>query len=178
MLDPQPILASARRLQTIMSASLMLLTGATLALAILGISDPDRAGQALARLANFPVGEMAGWQNWGLMMVILVHLLVWGVLLTLARGLFGQLALGNPAGASGIARKLAYWLWFMLVWGVISQVIVSAVATWGFPAGQRMISIALGTPQLSVAFSALIASFMARAFALGADLWQDHQEVV
>ena len=73
---------------------------------------------------------------------------------------------------------VAYLLWGMLLWGIVSQGLASVVATWGYPEGERSLSIAFGTPQISIAFSALVASFMAHAFALGAELWRDHQEVI
>ena len=161
-----------------MTGGILVLAAITLAFTGIGLTAPASLGQGLAQLGGFADASLRPWQNIALISIVTVHLILWISLLVTARRLFGLLAAGKPADAGDIATFLAKLLWGLLLWGLISQVLVSLIATWGFPQGERSVSIAFGTPQISVAFSALIASFMARAFALGAELWQDHREVI
>lgn len=178
MIDPGKALGAARRVQILMTAGIALLA----ALAGLGIvvsaMNPLEIGDGLAKHAGFGAVALSSWQAWTLIAIVGVHLIFWIALLALARRLFKQLADGAPAEAAHGARVVAYLLWGMLLWGIVSQGLASVVATWGYPEGERSLSIAFGTPQISIAFSALVASFMAHAFALGAELWRDHQEVI
>ncbi|MEQ9258344.1 MAG: hypothetical protein RIG84_04530 [Roseovarius sp.] len=178
MIDPAKTLLAARRLELVMTVGLVLLSALALVGAGLSLTAPDRIGESLALQGGYGGAPLAPWQNWALIGVMAVHLALWVALFALARQLFGRLAQGLPAEAASSARHVAALLWVMLFWGIASQALASVAATWGYPEGERAVSIALGTPQVSVAFSALVASFMARAFALGADLWQDHQEVI
>lgn len=178
MINPAKTLVAARRLEVVMTAGIGVLIAVALFGLAVGFDAPLEIGQTLARQAGYGAVPLVLWQAWALMAVVAVHLGVWIALLVIARGLFKELAQGNPQTAVRSARMVAYLLWVMLFWGVISQPIASVAATWGYPDGERALSIAFGTPQISVAFAALIASFMAHAFALGAELWQDHQEVV
>ena len=146
--------------------------------AVASVVSPLELAESIAHKGGYVLVPLVLWQAWALIAVLAAHLILWLALLIVARRLFKQLRHGNPTAAARSARTVAYLLWAMLLWGVLSQGIASVAVTWGYPEGARVLSIAFGTQQVSVAFSALIASFMAQAFALGAELWQDHQEVI
>ena len=178
MIDAGQTLAAARRLEVVMAAGIVLIAAVALAGLAAAMVSPVGIAEGIARQGGYGAAPLSPWQAWALIGVVAVHLAVWIALLEVARGLFRHLAHGDPDSAAGSARTLARILWAMLLWGLVSQAIASVAATWGYPPGERAVSIAFGTPQISVAFAALIASFMAHAFALGAELWRDHREVI
>ena len=176
--DPTILVGPARRIQTLMTSGLVLLLALTTALTLGAIAMPASLGETLAHLSGFPVGPLQTWQNGVLTGVAAIYLAIWIMLLGIARRVFGHLANGKPEAAARAAQVLSYWLWTLLAWGLISRTLVSLVVTWSFPEGERALVVAIGMTEASLAFSALIAGFMARAFALGAELWRDHQKVV
>lgn len=178
MIDPNTVIVPARRIQTVTACGVVLLFAITVALAFGAVTMPASMGETLARLSGFSTGPMQAWQNSALLGVAAIHLVVWIALLGTLGRVFGYLADGKPETAGRAALTLSYLLWAMLAWGLISQMLVSTVATWGFPEGERAVHLGVGAQQISIALSALIAGFMARAFALGAELWRDHREVV
>ncbi|MEL7213497.1 MAG: hypothetical protein AAGK92_12600 [Pseudomonadota bacterium] len=178
MVDASNLTHSAQRMGRIMTGGVALLWGAALALAIGALVMPTDLGGILAAISGFQVDTFMAWQIAALVGIAATHLGVWIVLLMMARRMFENIANGAPDPAGRIALRLSYWLWAMLGWGLISQLLVSLVATWGFPEGERAISLGIGTSHLLMALAALLASFMARAFALGAELWRDTQEVI
>ena len=178
MINAAPVLNSARRMRHVMTVGLAVIGAGAAALGLFALVDPAGMTTELARLAGAADAPVMRWQGWALCAIVTVHLAVWALLLWMARGLFDHLAAGDPAAAGQSARRISHLLWAMLLWGVISQMLVSGVVPWGNPVGSRSISIALGPTQGYVVLSALIASFLARAFALGAELWQDHREVI
>ena len=161
-----------------MTVGIVILIGFAAICAVASVVSPTELAESIAYKAGYETAPLLLWQSVALIAIMAAHMMLWLALLFVARRLFGQLRRGNPAAAARSARWVAYLLWVMLVWGLASQSLASVTATWGYPEGSRVLSIAFGTPQISVAFSALIASFMAQAFALGAELWQDHQEVI
>jgi hypothetical protein len=178
MVDAARTLTAARRLELVMTVGIVLLALVGLAGVVASAVSPVDLARAVIRQGGYGDGPLVLWQAWTLIGVLAIHLGVWIALLVVARGLFRHIARENPEAAVQSARLVALLLWGMLAWGVVSQMIASVAATWGYPEGERMLSIAFGTPQISVAFAALIASFLAHAFALGAELWQDHREVI
>ncbi|XWN31484.1 MAG: hypothetical protein ROR55_29205 [Devosia sp.] len=178
MIDPNILTVPARRIQTVLTGGIVLLFAITVALAFGVVTRPESLGESLADMSGFSTGPMQAWQNSALAGVAAIHLAVWIMVLGTARRVFGALAKGEPETAGLAARTLSYWLWAMLAWGLVSQMLVAPIATWGFPEGEHIVGVGVGTSQISLALSALIAGFMARAFALGAQLWRDHQEVV
>lgn len=178
MIDAGRTLAAARRLEIVMTGAIVVLVGfAGIALVASAVS-PIELAESIADRGGYSAAPLALWQSWALIAIMAAHLALWLALLVVARRLFRQLRNGDPGAAVRSAQTVSYLLWAMLVWGIAAQAIASVAATWGYPEGSRVLSIAFGTPQVSVAFSALIASFMAQAFALGAELWQDHQAVI
>lgn len=178
MVDPARTLVAAHKLEVMMSVGIVVLLSLACAGLVGGFISPREMASSIALHGGFDATTLALWQSYALIGIIAVHMALWIALLWAARKLFGQLRRGKPDAAVGHARAVAYLLWAMLFWGLVSQPVVSVVSSWGYPEGTRILSISLGTPQISVAFAAMIASFMAQAFALGAELWQDHQEVI
>jgi hypothetical protein len=178
MVDTERTLAAARRLEVAMTAGIGLLAAFGLVGIAISVAAPSAVAEALVRQGSYEENTLSAGQAWVVIGVVAIHVGFWIALLDLAGGVFRQLSRGNPKAAARRARVLALLLWGMLAWGLVSQMITSAAATWGFPVGERTISIAFGTTQISVAFAALIASFLAHGFALGAELWQDHWEVI
>lgn len=178
MIDPEKALVAAGRLRTVTSAGLILL----MVLACLGAlrvaMSPLETGAFLASQAGFGQVALQSWQAWSLITIVAVHVALWIMLLGYARRLFSRMIDGQPAAAAECSRALSYILWGMLLWGIASQPLASIAATWGFPEGERVLSIGLGVPQITMFFAALLAGFMAHALALGAELWQDHREVI
>lgn len=178
MIDPHSLTAPARRLQHVMSAGLAAILLVACALGLGLLVAPHRIGETLATMTGFESGPLAVWQHAALIAALCVHLAVWFALIGAARAVFRALADGRPEAAAEASRALACRLWLLLGWGLASQTIVSVVATWGYPVGQRVLQLSLGSPQVSLVLAALIASVMARSFALGAELWRDHQAMV
>jgi hypothetical protein len=179
MVDAERTLAAARRLEVAMTAGLGLLAAFGLLGVAISVAAPISGGRGCWCVkGSYGENTLSAGQAWVVIGVVAIHVGFWIALLDLAGGVFRQLSRGNPKAAARRARVLALLLWGMLAWGLVSQMITSAAATWGFPVGERTISIAFGTTQISVAFAALIASFLAHGFALGAELWQDHWEVI
>lgn len=178
MIDARGALVAASKIEVAMTVGIVILVGFACVGGVASVVFPTELAESFASRAGFVTAPLALWQSWALIAILWAHLLLWLTLLFVARRLFGQLRQGNPAAAVHSARWVAYLLWGMLFWSLASQALVSVAATWGYPEGSRILSIGFGTPQISVAFSALIASFMAQGFTLGAELWQDHREVV
>lgn len=178
MIDTRNFTASARRIQTAMTICLALFASLALALLFGGLWRPDDVGGFISDLAGYPSESRAGWQNTGLIAVLALSLALWVRLIQTARRVFAFLADGMPDAAARAAQSLALWLWIMLAWGLLSQILTSLLATWGFADGERAIALGLGIPQISTLLAALVTGFMARTFAFGAELWRDHQEVV
>jgi len=95
-----------------------------------------------------------------------------------ARAMFKALSASQPASAAHNARIVAAWLWALFLWSVAAGALGSLISTWHYPAGERALAIQFGSAQITTIVAALMASFLARAFALGAELWQDHREII
>ncbi|MGR3467068.1 MAG: hypothetical protein ACU0CI_04255 [Shimia sp.] len=178
MIDAAPTLSSAQRLAQVMTALLLLPVAGALATLFLSVTAPVDLGIWLAAAAGFPTAPLGGWQAAGLIALLLSHLALWFALLLTAREMFAQIGAGDIDAAGSFARRLALLLWVLLAWGILSHAAGSVLATIALPEGERLLQVSLGTAQISVALAALIASFLAHAFSLGAALWRDHREVI
>ena len=178
-IDPVTVTAPARRIAYVMTCAAIALAVAALALVACVVAAPGATGAWLAAAAGYPATAGPGlWQTVVLSALVLIYVAIWGRVFITARLVFQNLSRGLPAQAGDAARSLSRWLWLVLAWGILSQTLGSVAATWHFAEGERTLAISLGMTQVSIALAALIAGFMAHAFALGAELWRDHQEVV
>lgn len=178
MIDMKSTLSSARQLEMVMTGGAVILLLVLLGFVLASVADALAVGARLVTLGGYDATGLQLWQSWAIIAIVCTHLSLWGAVFWTGRTLFGRLAHGAPTAASKAAMHVAWLLWGILIWGLISQALLSVSATWHYPDGMRSLSISLGTSQLSTALAALIASFMARAFSLGAELWQDHVEIV
>ena len=177
-LETRPLLRSARALHIFLCALTLLATGATLGFAAWVLLDLPRAGMVLAETVGFAEGGTRAWQGVALGALALVYLGLLTVLIYRGQQIFKSLLREDVLGASTAARQAARLLWILLVWGVAARMAGSVVATWHYPVGERSLSLSLGSTEVSTLFAALLASFIAHAFGLGAALWDDHKEVI
>lgn len=178
MIDPSQTFAAARRLRRVMTATLLLTLGVAGAAALSGASDQGEIVRAVTGRAGWEGPPLPEGQAAVLAGIGLVHLGLWIALLLVARAVFARFAEGDMTAAAARARVLARLLWALFAWGIVAGALASVALSWHFPPGQRELSVGLGSTQVSLALAALVAGFVARAFALGADLWQDHRAVI
>ncbi|MEM7710706.1 MAG: hypothetical protein AAF264_08155 [Pseudomonadota bacterium] len=178
MIDPTPVRSSARSLALILLGVQILMVGAGLLVAVLAANVPDALGGFLLGALNHDAVVPRLWQSLALAALILVQVALLYGLMGRMRAIFTALDGLDPDGAAGAARRTSWWLWGLLVWGVAARGAASVIATWHVPDGERALAIAFGTLVASTALAALLAAFMARALALGAELWRDHRAVI
>lgn len=176
-LETGAFLRSADVLRRILSALLVLLIAAGVFVLWWLMLDPAGAGRWLARAAGYDDG-LAPLQGAALGGVLLAQIGVWIAVVWQARTVFEGLLRADAVAASAAARRLAWFLWAMLLWGIVSHALASVITTWHYPVGTRTLAISIGTGQITTLLAALLAGFTSHAFALGAALWQDHREVI
>ncbi|MEL7184127.1 MAG: hypothetical protein AAFY65_06210 [Pseudomonadota bacterium] len=178
LVETKPVLRSAQ----VMRFVLLVIFGGICVIAAglqgLLISDHAALGRALADMAGYDVVAPRLWQSGALVLITLLHLAIWAAIAWRGQGMFDALLDADMAQASDAARRVARLLWAMLIWGILSHMLVSLVATWHFPPGQRALAVGVGSAQISTVMAALLATFTSHAFVLGAALWQDHREVI
>ncbi|MEL7256060.1 MAG: hypothetical protein AAGL23_17950 [Pseudomonadota bacterium] len=178
VINTQGVSKAAGRLRQVLLAVALLHVAILLFLVSAAFVDPAGLGDTLADWVGYEPATRALWQNVGLLAAACLGVVFWVVVFVLAARVFGQLAEGETDEAARHAGQLSTWFWAMLGWALISPMIISVVGTWHMPEGQRELSIALNSEQLTIALSALITACMARALTLGAELWRDHREMV
>lgn len=174
----EAVIRSARTVSVV----LLLATGGVVALALAAVTwmvtAPQNLGGFIGLTGEGHVVDMPIGQQVALLMLGLVSFAGWALALWWAHAMFAALAKGAPHVAVRLARRIAIVLWALCLWQIIAPALGSLVTTWHFPAGQRAISISLGLSQAGTLLSALIASSMAKALQFGAELWQDHKEII
>lgn len=165
-----------------MSGVLLLAVVGVAALAVTAVVWMFTAPQNLAGLIGTAGGrdlsEMAVGQQFALLALGLLSLMGWALALWWAHVMFATLAKGTPHTAARLARRITIVLWALFAWQVIAPALGSLISTLHLPEGQRSISVSLGLGQAGTLLSALIASSMAKALQFGAELWQDHKEII
>ncbi|MEM8822144.1 MAG: hypothetical protein AAGF30_00900 [Pseudomonadota bacterium] len=178
MIDPKPVQASARTLSAVLLVLQSLLVAAGIAVAALTTLMPAAMGGFLLEALGHEAVAPRPWQSLALASLALAQVIFLYVLTGHMRAIFTALDGLDPDGAARAARRTSWWLWGLLVWGVAAPAVASVTATWHFPAGERALTIGFGSAELTTALAALLAAFMARALALGAELWRDHRVVI
>lgn len=121
---------------------------------------------------------LTNWQLGGLLIITLSQLLLWILALESTRSSFLAIVVDQTTtGLRSIARAANY-VWIGLIWSIVAQMPFSVITTWGFPEGERLLTIGLGWTQISMLLVALLISFYSRLLVLGAALWQDYKEIV
>jgi len=177
-IEVQPLLRSAKLLSLVLLLILVVLM--VIAVWLIGflLVDPQGTGQYLMTIVGYGDTTPRAWQSYTLGALVLVQIGIWVMVMVSGRSMFSALKAADAKGASMAASKAARFLWVMLIWGILANMLGSVIATWHFPAGQHALSIGFGSAQISTALAALLATFTSQAFRLGAALWQDHKEVI
>ncbi len=176
--ETDPLLRSANLLGRVLLLILVVLLVAVAGFIVVLIVEPQKTGQFLAAGVGYGDVSLRAWQSYALTAILLVQIGIWVTIIQYGRNVFSALKAVDIQAAGAAANRAARFLWLMLIWGILAHMFGTVIATWHFPAGQRALGINLGPAQISTAFAALLATFMSHAFALGASLWQDHQEVI
>lgn len=177
-IDPRAAMGAARRVAVVLGlASCLVLAIGAFVLCWL-VVDMAGLGRSLAGVGGYSVENPEVWQSLMLTAVQLAQLCIWGGVIVSARAMFKALAVGDPSMAARVARRFAAWLWMALILGVAAQMLTSGISTWNFVEGERMVAFQLSAAQITTVLAALMAAVLAHAFALGAELWQDHREIV
>lgn len=177
-IEASSLLRSARLLSRVLQAVLGLAIATGVGLVAWLVASPEQVGRFLAESVGYADGPIVFWQSTALVLLVLVQLGIWAAVTWRGRQIFDALGLGKPSEAALAANRVARLLWVMLAWGVVAHTLGSVIASANYPPGERALAISLGSAQISTLIAALLATFMARAFVLGAALWQDHKEVI
>lgn len=174
----KPFLRSAEILRHMLSGALFLLAIVALVLVVWVILDTQASGAWLAQQVHQEGTGISDLQTAGLTVILLGHVGIWAAVVWQARLIFTALLMTDATEASAAARRTAWLLWAMVIWGIASYALGTVIASWHQPVGERTLAVSIGTAQISAIFAALLASFSSHAFGLGAALWQDHREVI
>ncbi len=178
MIDLQTMLRPAQRFGMLFSVALYASAGVALCLVAALTLAPIATGQTLSAFVGYPNATMSSGQSFILATLVLLQIGLWAGSFSAGRRLCWHLCAGSVREAGQASERLACWLWGLLLWSLAGQAAASAVATWHLAQGERTVAVAFGGEQVSMAVAALMAVFLARAFSVGAELWQDHQEIV
>lgn len=178
MIDLSEAVAAAERLRIILTMILLLTLGLVIAAAVSGTTNHAEMVAAVTGRAGWTGPPLMPVQEVALAMIGFVHLGFWLALLLIARSVMGHFAKADLGRAALRGKTLAYVLWALFGWVIVAGALGSVALSWHLPVGERSLAIGIGSTQISLAIAALIAAFMARVFALCADLWQDHSEVI
>lgn len=176
--SPEPLRASARRFQLGFQAASVATLGVAAAMIVALLTQPAWIGGALSEATGYPLASPKAWQSAAFVMIGLVMLGTYAAVFQTATSVCRMLVQGDPGNAAGAAQRLSNWLWALLVLSILANTFGVLVAAAHAGPGQRAVSIAVGSPQITLAIAALIAAFLARAFVLGAALWDDHKKIV
>jgi len=177
-IDTGAVVTAAQRFAFALTVALWALAALASALLVWLLADAGSAGRNLADAAGFSVEIPRLWQSLALGAVVLAQIGILAGVIRAARAMFKALSASQPASAAHNARIVAAWLWALFLWSVAAGALGSLISTWHYPAGERALAIQFGSAQITTIVAALMASFLARAFALGAELWQDHREII
>lgn len=175
--NTEPLRRSARRFHLGFRAAMALTVTAALALVCAVLLWPEEVGAILADLTGHALAPRP-WQGLALAGIVLVGLGLYAATFAAAARVCGGLVRGEVATAGPAAQRLSRWLWAVLGWSIAAHTLAVLVITAHAGPGARALTLAIGTPQISIAIAALIAAFLAHALTLGAALWQDHREIV
>lgn len=176
--DIESIVRSAKSSAGLLQALLFLLLGVGIAAIVVAIGSPNTIEELLIGKTLYEGAELSALQLSVLMMLTLSQLLLWGVAVNSTRMSFAQIASDRAAEAANSAARAAKYLWVGLAWSVLAQMPFSVIATWHYPVGERILAVELDWLHFAMLFVALIIGFYSRLIRLGAELWQDHKEIV
>lgn len=172
------VIRSARMMSVILLLAACGVVALALAATLWMFTDPQALQAVIGPVHGSDLTTMTVGQQIALLTLGVTSLLGWALALWWAHRMFATLTKGAPHEAVPLARRIVVALWVLLLWQILAPALGSLVATWYFPAGQRSVSIGLSFGHAGTLLSALIASSMAKALQFGAELWQDHKEII
>ena len=176
--DIESIVRSAKSSARFLQILLLMLWGGGIAAILVAIDSPSTLEGLLIAKTDHEGSELSGLQLAVLMALKLSQLVLWGLAVNATRMSFAQIACDQASKAASSAARAAKYLWVGLAWSVIAKMPFSVIATWHYPLGQRILAIEFDWLHLAMLFVALIIGFYSRLIRLGAELWQDHKEIV
>ncbi|SFG36088.1 hypothetical protein SAMN05443635_11468 [Roseobacter denitrificans OCh 114] len=177
LIDDAPLRRTARRFELGFQAASLLMVALAGGVVVATLVGTAATGAWLASLTGHAI-EPQPWQSFALAAVACFGLGLYAATFSAARAVSRILARAELAAAGQAARTLSRWVWAVLVWSIIAHTLAVLIATAHAGPGQRALSIAIGSPQVSLALAALMAAFLAQALTLVAALWEDHKEIV
>ena len=171
---------AARRARLLIDG-LLVLASAFVALCLLwGLSDPHAVAELLrAQDATYRAG-MADWQARSLVALLVLQTGLWGAALFALRGVFQGMQQDPPFPARAVlgARHAFRWMLAGFLFSLLTMPLAAVLGSLHMPPGQRVLSIELGSGHALTLVVLTLTAIMSRAFALAAELWQDHVEIV
>ena len=167
----------ARRLiEFLIVIALALMAGAT----VWGVVDPQALGAALQDQGLPILAGITDWQARALDALLVLQIGVWTGALFALRGVFVGMNAASPFPPASVtgARRAYRWILAGFVLSLFAGPIDSVLGSWHMPAGQRQLAISFGSAHALTLVALALTAIMSRAFALAAELWQDHQEIV
>ena len=142
------------------------------------LMDPQQLQAIFASQYGYTGVELRGWQLLALGGLAFVTYACWGAVFWLGRRVFKHLGAVEIMQSAAVAKRISWLLWGIVILSILGHTLGVLILTAHFPPGARALSISLEMGQLSTVLAALFASFIAQALVLGAELWQDHKEVI
>ena len=177
-LDMSSVLRSSRLIGTVLLVVLIGVGAVAIGLSVYLLLDFEALGRSLSAQAGHAIAEPRVWQAAALTGLVLAGLGTWFWALWAGRAVFVALARADLEAAGAAARRTARALWVLLLVTILVPSLATVVSSWHFPAGERALSISLGTSQVSTILAALLATFLSHGLAFCAELWRDHQRVI
>ena len=176
--ETRSFLRSAEILRNALTAVLALLIVMAGVVVVWTLLETGGAGAWLAAQVGQDGTGASGMQAFGLTLLTLSQIAIWYAVVWQTRRIFTALLITDATAASAAARRTAQLLWVMVIWGVLATSLGTVIASWHYPEGERTLALSIGPGQITTIIAALLASFTAHAFTLGAALWQDHRQVI
>lgn len=177
LIDDAPLRRTARRFEIGFQVATILTIVLALGVLVATLMQTDATGTWLASLTGHAIRPRP-WQSFALVTMVCFGLGLYAATFSAAKTVSGVLSRGEMTAASGAARRLSRWLWAVLFWSVAARTLAVLISTAHAGPGQRALSFAFGSPQISLAVAAFVAAFLAQVLTLVAALWEDHKEVV
>lgn len=175
--DYGPLRKTARYFDVGFQIAIVVTCALALGVLIATVMQTQATGALLSDLTGYAIQPRA-WQTVALAGIVCFGLGLYAATFFAAKKVSGGLLRGEVAVAGGAARQLARWLWAVLIWSTVAHTLAVLISTAHAGPGQRALSIAIGSPQLSIAITALVAAFLAQVLTLVAALWEDHKGIV
>ncbi|MEE4298353.1 MAG: hypothetical protein V2J24_02830 [Pseudomonadales bacterium] len=171
---------AAGRARRLIELLIVLALVAIVACTLWGVFDPHAVSEMLRAQGATAAEGMADWQARALDALLVVQLGAWTGALLALRGVFLGMheAPPFPDAAVRSARNAYRWILAGFLISLLTAPIGSVLGTWHMPPGERSLSIQFGTGHALTLVVLALTAIMSRAFALAAELWRDHQEIV